>query len=269
MSINKNIKPKLSIFEAIVWILSITFIVSGGAAFLVYYYKLQAKVKLSDDNYRIIALVQACPTKERIQCIHLSEILDLSVDQPKNLYSFSIEKGLDRLKKYSLIKEANIKKVNPGTLFVEYELREPIAYFGNFANTTFDSEGIIFPFEPFFSPKKLPTLYLDKEQIKNNPFGKKIDQNSLKIFNGIKSLESESLAIEKVDLSKRSIKNAGQREVVVELVLKKSGHPLLVRINSKKIEEKLDILKSIIPLLKGDEKIIDLRLDSLLYIKRI
>lgn len=265
----KNTKPNLSLLQSFMWIVMITLFVSGGSTLFILYYKYQAKLKLSDDNYRILALVQSCPTKERLKNVHLTEILGLSVDQPTNLYSFSIPHGLNCLSAYSLIKYPTIKKVSPGTLFVDYQLRQPVAFLGNFTNSTFDEEGIIFPFEPFFSPKKLPKLYLDRNVISSHPYGKMIDHQLLSMFHLIKKhLENEEIGIDIIDLSKINMESVGQREIILQLSIKRNAQLLFVRMNSRKLEESLMLFKKIFPFLRGDEKIIDLRLDFLIYIKR-
>ena len=63
-----------------------------------------------------------------------------------------------------LIKKASIKKIPPGTLYIEYQMRVPLAYLGDYTNTALDEEGYLFPFSPFFTPKKLPIIYLGLQQ---------------------------------------------------------------------------------------------------------
>ena len=124
--------------------------------------------RMQDDQYRIVAIVQSTPQADSLKTAYLAEILDLSLDRPANLYQFDSDEGVLTLLSNSLIKEASIRKIHPGTLLISYQMRTPVAYVGEYANTVIDEEGVLFPFRPFFTPKRLPVLYLgiDDEKCK-------------------------------------------------------------------------------------------------------
>src|SRR5690606_28774117 len=85
-------------------------------------------------------------------------------DHPKNLYSFNTEEAVQKLLHLPVIKEAKIRKIRPGTIHVDYALRKPIAYLADYSNTAIDASGTIFSFKPFYTPKKLPEIYLGEEE---------------------------------------------------------------------------------------------------------
>lgn len=133
-----------------------------------------------DSKYNIVALVQTGPEKEQLKTSYLAELLNLSLDQPTNLYKFDLYEGKARLLAFPLIQEATLKRIPPGTLYVDYTVRKPIAFLGNATNASLDQEWRLIPFKPFFSPKKLPEILLDL-QMKDLKWGDKLDQPAAKL----------------------------------------------------------------------------------------
>src|ERR1700722_8295427 len=107
-----------------------------------------------DPTFFIQALAQASPDGELLKIGCLAELLDLSLDQPKSLLSFSCKAAEERLRKQPIFQEAALSKIKPRTLLVEYRLRRPIAFLGDYSNTALDDTGSLFPFHPFYTPKK-------------------------------------------------------------------------------------------------------------------
>ncbi len=58
-----------------------------------------------------------------------------------------------------LISQAEVKLIKPGTLYIDYTIRQPIAFLEDYENVALDKEGYPFPFNPFFTPKNLPAVY--------------------------------------------------------------------------------------------------------------
>src|SRR5262245_27517132 len=139
------IKSQLPLRRALLWIAVITCLVSGSTGAGIWYYLHVKKIRMQDDAYRIIAIVQSGPQKETLRTVYLAELLSLSVDQPTNLYQFHLETAKKKLSASPLIKSAEIKKMKPGTLLIEYTSRAPVAFLGDFTNTALDDEGFLIP----------------------------------------------------------------------------------------------------------------------------
>lgn len=124
------------------------------------YWSHARKTRLSDEKYKIVALIQTGPEKEALKTAYLAEILGLSADRPVSLYAFDTKKAEEKLLTSPLISQASVKRLPPGTLYIEYEVRKPIAWLSDYKNIAIDREGYLFPVTPFFSPKQLPEIYL-------------------------------------------------------------------------------------------------------------
>lgn len=185
------------------------------------YYLKEKEKRWQDPQYNIVALVQSCPQQESLKTGYLAELLHLSADLPSNLYAFDLEEGERRLLRSPLIKAAVLKRIPPGTLYVHYQVRTPLAYIGELTNTAVDEEGVLFPFTPFFTPKKLPKLWFGFE-LDRLKWGNHIDREQAfqlvtEILKQIKSIENSSLAVRQIDVSHAFSSNRGKREIVLKV----------------------------------------------------
>lgn len=187
------------------------------------------KSRLLDPRYRIVAIVQTGLEKEALKTSYLAELLSLSSDRPVPLYAFDVKEGEKKLTACPMISHAKIKRVDPGTLYIDYTVRKAIARLADYANVGLDCEGHLFPLTPFFPPQHLPEIYLGLP-----PFGSAADeqgreggswQASLKNKHLRLALEilraldgapwQEGMRIKKIDVSNAFAKSAGQREIVL------------------------------------------------------
>ncbi len=188
-----------------------------------------SRERLLNPKYRISVLIQTGPEKEALQTAYLAELLGLSVDQPTNLYAFDLKKGEKKLLSSPLIAEAKIKRAPPNALYIDYEVRKPVAWIGDYQNIAIDREGYLFPISPFFAPKELPEIYLGLP-----PFGESLEslgrsggvwQTPLKnqhLYLGFEILQfleglpwREGLRIKRIDVSNAFAPSLGQREIVL------------------------------------------------------
>ncbi len=278
---------KIPFSRALLWILLSTLLVSGSV-FMGWLYYLQVREhRLHDDQYRIVAIVQSTPQIEALKTVYLAELLDLSLDRPVNLYQFNAKEAERQLLVSPLIKEATVKKILPGTLYIYYETRTPIAYLGDFTNTAIDEEGYLFPFHPFFTPKRLPILYfgLDREEcewggcLKSHPYFPLI----FNILQQLNPLGQEKFLVKQLDLSHARADSYGQRQMIVmieeigqEGEKASSPYPILyLRLSSDHYSQDLANFRTLyaaaqekreLPLV--DQTIIDLRIPHLAFIKK-
>lgn len=246
--------------KAVLWILLVTFIVSGipWIAFLSYAYLLQTRKK--DPKYQIVALAQRTQSGETLKNVFLAELLGLSVDQPINLYAFNINEAKNKLLNFPCIKEAGLKRIPPGILSIDYVLRKPIAFLGDFSNTAIDDEHYAFPFHPFYSPKKLPSLTLGLNHV---TWGKKILDPKIQLaFQVLESMDN--LEPVQVDVSLADASSLGDQKIIVQF----AGHDVLL--DPIQFKDGLIRYKEWRKISSEDKELtlIDLRLPRLGFIKK-
>lgn len=212
---------KIPLSKALLWILGSTLLLSG-TAFMGWLYYLHIKERrFQDDQYQIVAIVQSNSQSDALKTTYLAEVLDLSLDKSVNLYQFNANDGAKTLLANPLIKEASIKKILPGTLLIHYQLRTPVAYLGDYANTVLDAEGVLFPFSPFFTPKRLPIIMLGNKGGEWR-WGRSLKnelalQLAYSILEQFKQLKQERFRIKQLDVTQAEDDSYGQRQVVMIL----------------------------------------------------
>src|SRR3990167_1325988 len=199
-----------------------------GGGFLLLYKNWKYK-RLCDDRYRIVSILQTGPEKEALKTVYLTELLKLSTDQPINLFAIDLKQAETSLLNSPLISSATVKRMPPGALYIDYEIRRPIAWLADYQNIGIDRDGYLFPISPFFSPKEMPEIYLGLP-----PFGESADrylreggkweeplQNKylslafdiLQTFEGMDW--KEGLRIKRIDVSNAFAPSLGRREIVL------------------------------------------------------
>lgn len=211
-------------------------------------------------------IVQANGQGNALATSFFAEVLGLSIDEPTILASLDLEEGEKRLLQTAVVKTAHLKRVFPSTLFINYEIREPFVYSGDFANTAIDKEGVFFPPLPYISHKKIPTVYLDALP-DSTIWGEKISDSDLKFIEKLVTL-FPAQEVESIDLSKREAMSLGQKQIVVVIREGKKRH--ILRLTPRRYTEEIrnyyalkkDLLNT--PSLA----IIDLRLPDVAYLEK-
>ncbi|MBA3815102.1 MAG: FtsQ-type POTRA domain-containing protein [Parachlamydiaceae bacterium] len=254
--------PKLSLKKAFLSILLSVIIVSGSCfGGLIYYNQLKDN-RRNDPKNQIVAVVQTSPDSEGLKTAYLIELLELSIDTPNNLYAFNSKEALKRLQSSPVIKEAKINKIHPGTIWVDYSLRKPVAILGDYSNTMIDREGIPFP-KSFFTPKKLPEIFLgrleeesseDTGAEKKFTWGTPINGKRLRLVFALLDFFNHNCNdgithLERIDVSKAFSLSYGQRQIVLmledscEKEINGKPHlciyPRMLRLDSDTYEEQL------------------------------
>lgn len=179
--------------------------------------------RYNDPKYNIQVLIQTGPEKEALKSMYLAELLGLSIDKRTNIFRFNLEEAERRLLSSPLIERAKVSRYPPNAIYVDYRVRQPIAWLYDLVNFAVDKKGYIFPVSPFFPPKNMPEIYLgEKEIVKDKDFLKGPLRNSkmdlaLEIYNVLKKLESPSFIIKRIDVSNAFSQSFGKKEIVLEL----------------------------------------------------
>lgn len=211
---------KIPFRTALIWILLSTLFISGSAGIGLLYYHHIKRQRFQQPQYNIVAIVQTTPDKERLKTIYLAELLHLSVDNPTNIFRLNSREAQRTLMSSSLITSARVKKILPGTVYIDYTLRKPVAYLLDYTNTVVDYKAVAFPFNPFFTPKRLPEIYLGMGDRSILIWGKQIKGVKSRLALYLLDLITENCCKEnsfltRVDVSNVLADSYGQRQIII------------------------------------------------------
>lgn len=250
----------LPLRKALLIIALSTLTISGSCYAVLHYVKHLREKQRNDPAYNIVAIVQTSPHAQGLKTSYLAEVLGLSADRPGNLFQFSSVEGGRKLLESPVIKSATVRKIRPGTLHIDYELRKPIAYCGDYLNMAIDADGVVFPINPFFTPKLLPEIRLGDGFSCNSSKGKEV------VWGGVVEgaakelaftlLEEVPKALEQgtvllgIDVSRAFAPSDGQREIILRLEdrVTRAGsgqtvqchYPRIVRLRPETYRKQLD-----------------------------
>ena len=205
-------------------------------------------------DYRvpIRAIVQTGPQKEALKTTYLAELLDLSKDKPLLCSDFDIKEATRKLLQSPIIKEAEVKIKEPGILYIDYTIRQPVAFLLDYYNVALDEEGYPFPVAPFLTPKNLPNLYLGlKEKIEwNVPITDEKIELAFEVLNMLsRPIVKDLFNVKRIDVSNAFEFSLGRREIVLltedEIYTTQKGKevcfilPRLLRLFPKKLSQEL------------------------------
>src|SRR5262245_51245666 len=113
----------ISLRRAILYIVLSLLAISGTCAIGLGYIHYIRNKRIQDPHFKGVAIAQCCSEKEALPTAYLAELMELSTDQPVNLYQIKTTELERRLSRSALIKQAKVSKVSPGIIFVDYVLR--------------------------------------------------------------------------------------------------------------------------------------------------
>ncbi len=257
-------------------------------------WKKQRNERLRSPAYRISAIIQTGPEKEALKTAYLAELLGLSVDCPTQLYAFNEKKAESQLLASPLIASAKVQRLPPSTLYIDYEVRKPVARLSDFNNTAIDAEGHLFPIDPFFPPKRLPEIYLGVPANSGWKIQSPYLDLALEILQFLETAPwKEGLRIQRIDVSNAFAPSLGQREVVLfteeEMSVRKTDgeivcvFPKILRIAPKEYTQQLsnffalrrsmmeDYRRQLASMQEGGRfapRIVDLRIPQLAFVEK-
>lgn len=211
-------KKKLTLLQSLLWIFFSAIAVNALAYAGITGFLFWKKMRGIDHRVPIRAIVQTGPQKEAIKTTYLAEVLGLSDDRPVLSSDFDLKEAEKKLEASPVICEALVKIQEPGILYIDYTTRQPIAFLLDYENVALDKEGYPFPVSPFFTPKKLPEIYLGMEEELqwNQPItGEKIELAFalLEIING--PIVGDLFNVKRIDVSNAFEMSYGRREIVL------------------------------------------------------
>lgn len=268
---SSKLAKKLQLRQAVLLIVLSVCLISVPAWSVWLIYRKFFDIRATDPKYNIVAIVQTGPEREGLKTNYLAELLDLSVDRPKNIYQINLKEEQEKLKSFPIIQNAILKRIPPATLYIDYTVRQPISYISDLTNTAIDMEGVLFPFNPFFSPKRLPEIHLGLPQ--RLSWGDRVEDERLKIAFDILNLfethlKNKNLGIVRIDVADAIVESLGKKQIVV--VLNDDGKQILLRMPCEDYERKFNAFQQVYA--KNLKKksfskiVIDLRLPDLAFI---
>lgn len=265
------------------------------------------KSRLNNPRHVISAIVQTGPEREALRTTYLAELLGLSSDRPLSLYAFDVKEGEKKLLGCPIVAEARIKRVDPGTLYIDYTVRKPVARLADYENIALDRSGYLFPLAPFFAPKNLPEIYLglppfnsseDDQGRKGGTWHMPLHNKHLRLaFEILRSLDGapwrEGMRVKKIDVSNAFAPSYGQREIVLfteEEMMAEKGRtlclfPKILRLPTKDYAQQLSnflsLRRSILedyqrqiaearfeqPVVEFSARVVDLRIPQLAFVQ--
>jgi hypothetical protein len=278
---NSKSHTEIPFKRACLWILLSSLLISGSAFMGWLYYQHAKDKRLHDEQYQIVAIIQSTE-QEGLKTGFLAQLLGLSLNKPINLYQFNILEGEQKLLKCPLIKKASIQKIRPGTLYIQYDMRTPVAYVGDYSNTAIDAEGVLFPFRPFFTPKAIPTFYLglnENEYAWGEVFPD-LDrlQLAIHLLEIFKNFSKRGVSVKHIDVAEAYADSYGKRQIVVKLEERKdffsrsNSEEILLRLNVEHYKQNIVNFFSLDHALRVKNRknqgirIIDLRIPHLAFV---
>lgn len=200
----------LPVRTALLWIWGSTIVFSGGVVLaLTLKQKWNSEIR-HNPKFLVQSIIQKCESVESLSTDYLAECLGLSLDSSFTLFERSNDDLSSTLTASPLIKQAKVSKILPSTLHIEYTLRQPVALFHDLQNTAMDDEGVLFPLQPFRTPKVLPEIALGEHVDQKIPIAMEI-LTALKTADWHKPLRG----VKRVDLTRSDHPRLSRREIIV------------------------------------------------------
>ena len=263
----RSSKDFISILKGLViLILSSLFTLAFGISTLYYLHHYQLK-KEKDQNYTLKYIIQSNQVKEALKTEYLAELMELSIDHPINIFNLNLELLATKILKSPVIKQCQVKLASPNGILIDYKIRVPMIYLSDFDNSAIDSDKVIIPIAPFYTPKNLPEVYLGlKPSSLELIYGKKIKDKRLDVaIKLLKEIKVENL--KKIDLSLAYSLSYGSRQIVLVLRDEHSIYLRLSTINYKEGWQRYLLMKKME--LFDFSAVVDLRVSQIALIKKI
>lgn len=258
MRSSPKISPRMSMVQAIGWIVGSTLVVGVVGQFCLSHWKSKTQAFKEDPQYRITRIVQTGPKKEALSTLCLSEVMGLSIDRPLHLAVFDQKEAEKRLHACPVIEKARVTIEKPNTLHIDYQTRYPIALLYDYVNMGIDEQQCCFPINPYFSSKNLPEIYLGLFAERFSPmqmvWNQPLQDDRLTLAMSLLRLFGEKgyqnlFSIRRIDVSSAYAESCGQRQVVLtieETMRKAIGKrdvlfifPLYLRFSVKNINQEI------------------------------
>ncbi len=213
-------------------------------------------------------IAQTGPKKEALSPHTLFSLLEWSQEDLSALSPRLVQAKKKHLAAHPVMKKVELRIEQNNTLLIDYTLRSPVAFLGDFSNRALDVEGHCFPCFPFFTPKRLPTFYLGLSAFPHTPLkGEKIDL-AFAVLRALRALGWSFSTDVAIDVSRAFFPSFGRAEVVVTLK-KDNCFCHYLRLTPRAYRVELQKYRRLHRSWPEGQVIFDLRLESLALIKAV
>lgn len=202
-------------------------------------------------------LAQTGPVKEGLKTDYLAQLLQLSKDCPQFL---DAEEAQNILKKSPLMKEVAVTLLSPETLYIDYTLRQPHFILSDARNVAIDETGHYIPLTPFYTPKKLPEVFLGLKKMPD--WHETVPKEKVQL---VLELKAQCAQIAMIDLSHMDAETLGKREMILALDYEK-GIKHYLRLTLKGYKQELSRYFLIRDQLLSQSLTVDLRVQGLAFL---
>lgn len=192
------------------------------------YYHYQSQQRQDMPAYQIRFIVDESSSADILDTFYLMELLNLSEDSPTSYYRFHCGEACQTLMESGLFHEVNIATRGTDTLALNYTLNHPMARLSDQEEAFLNSEGKVLHRRFCKVTEGLPELTLGL----SDPceWGSYIPNESYSVASEIIStLESSTLPVVGIDLSRIHAPSLAHREIIVELL--NQDQPLYLRLD--------------------------------------
>ncbi len=228
-----------------------------GALFLaLYWQKRHREERAHDPRWTVHRIASRPLTQDRLPLSVLAELLHLNADHAQSLFSFRPAEVALGLQECPAIEKARVWRLLPGTLGVEYALREPIALLAGVKNVALDASGKLFFLFPFFAPKRLPavvfppgsrTTPLSLVALQRSVLSSDVSSSALDLVRQLAQIgEREHLFLDLVDLSQINHPTLFRREVTIAFTSIARNEKLYVRLDPITLPQRMGVLPRIL-----------------------
>ena len=250
--------------KALAWIVLSTLFITGGSYKMIHGYLNRQYAQNNTSAYYLSRILQTGPQKEALSTDYLAELIQISADRPICLGKFDPRTAQTRLLSSPVIKRAEVRVIDPDTIYIDYTVRQPVAWLYDFENTALDADGHPFPIFPFFTPKNLPEIYLGLSSIS---YKKQIRSQKLDIaFEILKLAPQLPFTFKRIDVTHALDPSLGKREVVA--TIEDSHHTHLLRLTPSDFAKQLGNYLELRTNLSPQNQIVDLRLSQIGFVKK-
>ncbi len=273
----KKEEGRIGLFEALTKIIVISCCLWGAFFGAWYWHHRQQEVRKNDQRFLLKRIAARSITQDRLPIGVLTELLKLDRESQISLFALQPQEASKTLLSCPAVEKAKVWRLLPGTLGIEYALRTPVATIAGLKNVGIDATATAFFLFPYFAPKRLPAIVIPIGNLSSLQDVQRRVRRIKETGIAIKLLEyitptahQHHLAVDLVDVTCFHQQSFFRREVIVAFTsLLSKEERLYVRIQSKKLLERLELLPTVFAtLLRSGFRggIIDLRFEGIVIL---
>lgn len=192
--------------------------------------------KKTQTSTRLTTLIQKTPTIQTLSPRFFSNYLGLNpCGKNIDIRKLDITKINKKLKQFPIFKNIHAEFTKDKELLLSYHLRNPCYLLKDYSNCAIDEEGYVIPLNPYYSPKKLPYLYIGIAELSwSQSYHIDLAHQVVDFFINHKI---DQLSIAMIDLSRMRSNIKSHHEVIVTVEFLDKVHYL--RLNPANIEKAL------------------------------